>query len=233
MAVFIAGWGLALAAASMVLAAEDTLEESIREALSEQGEVQQVEMTPRDKDHLSGFADLLDSQGRPWRLVCTATRAGGEQFDWTCDPVVNEAAIEDVENSIREVLGQQGTVLEVAMSRRDDDNMIGFARVSDSRGVVSRSSCTAARQSEGSRVFDWNCTQVVDEVVIADVENNIRQELGRQGTVLEVALSRRDDDSMAGFARIRDRRGAVVRASCVARRQSAGSRMFNWSCEPD
>ena len=152
-----AGTGLALVVTSLSLAAQDTLEESIRTALSEQGDVRQVEMIPQDKDHLSGFALLFDSQGRPWRLDCTATRAADDAFDWTCNPVVNEAAIEDVENNIREVLGEQGTVLEVAMNRRDDDNMIGFARVRDQGGAVVRASCTATRQSEGSRMFDWEC----------------------------------------------------------------------------
>jgi len=148
----------ALAATSFAFAVQDeSLEGSIREALSDQGDVQQVEMIPQDKDHLSGFALLLDAQGRPWRLDCTATRTEGEGFDWTCNPVVNAAAIEDVESNIREVLGEQGTVLEVAMNRRDDDNMAGFARVRDKDGAVSRASCTATRQSEGSRNFDWEC----------------------------------------------------------------------------
>ena len=158
MAAFMIWTGFTLAATSLALAGQDdSLEGSIRAALAEQGEVQQVEMTPRDKDHLGGFALLLDAQGRPWRLDCTATRTEDEGFDWTCNPVVNAAAIEDVENNMREVLGQQGTVLEVAMNRRDDDNMTGFARVRDKGGSVVRTSCTATRQSEGSRTFDWEC----------------------------------------------------------------------------
>jgi hypothetical protein len=128
--------------------------------LAEQGEVQQVEMIPLDKDHLSGFASCSTAQGRPWRLDCTATRTEGEGFDWTCNPVVNAAAIEDVENNIREVLGEQGTVLEVAMNRRDDDNMTA-SRASGTREA--RSSAPAApatRQSEGSRTFDWECQPI-------------------------------------------------------------------------
>ena len=150
--------GVTLAATSLAFAVQDdSLEGSIREALSEQGDVQQVEMIPRDKNHLSGFALLLDAQGRPWRLDCTATRTEGEGYDWTCNPVVNAAAIEDVENNMREVLGQQGIVLEVAMNRRDDDNMTGFARIQDKGGAVTQARCTATRQSEGSRTFDWEC----------------------------------------------------------------------------
>ena len=116
-----------------------------------------MELIPQDKDHYSGFALLLDAQGRPWRLDCTAVRAAGEDFEWRCNPVVNAAAIEDVENAMRELLGQQATVLEVAMNRQDDDRMIGFARLRDKDGAIVRTNCTATREAEGSRTFDWEC----------------------------------------------------------------------------
>ena len=158
MAIILAWTGLTLAATSFAFAVQDeSIEQSIRDSLSEQGDVQQVEMILQDKDHYSGFALLLDVQGRPWRLDCTAARPVDGDFEWRCNPVVNEAAIEDVENAMRELLGQQATVLEVAMNRLDDDRMTGFARLRDRDGAIVRTNCTATRESEGSRTFDWEC----------------------------------------------------------------------------
>lgn len=137
------------------------LEESIREALVAQGIVQQVEMSPLDENRMSGFAIVRregEIQGR--RLACTAERdpsKGTAYYGWHCQPEIDETTLTDVENAIREELSSQGRVEEVEMRRRDDDNMIGFARVRDRAGTRVRFDCTAARDPGDGGNFDWRC----------------------------------------------------------------------------
>jgi len=54
-----------------------------------------------------------------------------------------------------------GPISAAARSEKDanyfENNMTGFARIQDKGGAVTQARCTATRQSEGSRTFDWEC----------------------------------------------------------------------------
>jgi hypothetical protein len=137
---------------------EDQLENSIREALSNQGEVKQVEMTKQDEDNFTGFAMIRDRNGRDGRLNCTARRTGGSNFDWRCLPTIDESVVNEMEGIIRTELERQATVLEVSMSRQDDNNMTGFARLQGGDGSEIRTNCTATREPAGTSNFNWRCS---------------------------------------------------------------------------
>jgi hypothetical protein len=148
------GCTLALGACSTE---EDRLENAMRETLSARGEVKQIEMTKQDQDRMTGFAVVHPAGGREGRLNCNANRTSGTSFNWRCVPAIDEAMLTDIENSIRENLARQGTVEEVEMTRRDDDNMAGFARLRDSYGAEGRFNCTAARDAGDQGNFTWRC----------------------------------------------------------------------------
>ena len=138
---------------------EDLIEGSIRNTLSNQGNIQDVEITRQDQDNFSGFAVVRDSRGQDNRLNCTARRKvdKGSNFDWSCLPTIDEAVLTNVETAIRQSLSQQGNVSQVEMTRRDDNNMTGFAVLTDSNGNEVRTNCTARRERETSASFDWRC----------------------------------------------------------------------------
>jgi len=73
------------------------MEATIRQSLAAQAEVQAVEMTRRDDDHMTGFATVRDAAGNEIRANCTATRDGDDQgnFSWECRPPGEEAAPAD------------------------------------------------------------------------------------------------------------------------------------------
>lgn len=157
-AVIALGAALALAGCS---SEEDRLENAMRETLTAQGNVQSIEMTKQDENRMTGVAVVRrpnDSQDR--RLSCTANRdpsKGAAYYNWRCQPMIDEAMLTEIETSIRQSLSAQGTVEEVEMTRRDDDNMAGFARLTDSSGNEGRFNCTAARDNDDSGNFTWRC----------------------------------------------------------------------------
>lgn len=152
------GCALALAGCS---SEEDRLENAMRETLAAQGNVQEIEMTRQDENNMTGFAVVQranESQGR--RLGCTAARdpaKGAAFYNWRCQPVIDEAMLNEIEASIRQSLAAQGSVEEVEMTRRDDNNMTGFARVRDGSGADGRFDCTAARDANDAGNFTWRC----------------------------------------------------------------------------
>ena len=135
-------FGLLLATAGcQVQSEEDMIEGSIRNTLSSQGNIQEVEITKQGEDNFSGFAVVRDARGQNNRLNCTASRNADKaaNFDWRCLPTVDETTLTNVETAIRESLSQQSNVRQVDMSRQDDSNMTGFAvlQLADgSRGAV-------------------------------------------------------------------------------------------------
>jgi len=141
-----------------------------------------------------------------------------------------ESEEDQLENSIRQNLSAQGNVQQVELSRQDDNNLRGFAVVRTAEGVESRYNCTA-RRTEGTN-FQWNCLQTIDDQVITRMENNIRQELSNQAEVVQVELSRQDDNRMSGYALVRDEGGSEVRMDCSATRQDPASTNFRWECAP-
>jgi hypothetical protein len=148
--------GLALAAAQAGTD-EAMVENSIRDELSRQGRVLQVEMTQRGADHLHGFAVLVDADGVEGRVDCTAQRTDKESFAWDCLPVITEPVIRAIEGIIRTNLAAQGEVLEIDMDRANDQRMVGRARLRTADGTVIRANCTADRENPRSRTFNWEC----------------------------------------------------------------------------
>ncbi len=150
---------LALAGCQMS-SEEDQLENAIREGLANQGAVEEVNLVRQNEDSLAGYAMIRDPSGRTGRLNCTAQRTEGINFAWQCAPAIDEAALQDIENAIRESLSAQGEVVEVDMQRANDDNhMNGFVRVRDAAGNEVRANCDAER-SQGAN-FNWRCGEDV------------------------------------------------------------------------
>jgi hypothetical protein len=135
---------------------------------------------------------------------------------------------DQLENQIRNQLAGQGNVLDVQLTRQDENNMTGFADIRDNQGNQGRLNCSA-RRTEGTR-FQLNCLPAITDQIVQEMENSIRTQLSAQSEVLEVDLSRQDDMRMTGFARVRAPDGGEVRANCSVTRQNPSSRQFNWEC---
>lgn len=148
--------GLALAAAQAG-GDEAMIENSIREELSRQGRVLQVEMNQRGADDLTGFAVIVDQEGVEGRVDCTARRIDKDNFAWDCLPVITEPVVRSVERIIRTNLAAQGEVLEIDLDRANDQRMVGRARLRLADGTVVRANCTADRENPRSRTFNWEC----------------------------------------------------------------------------
>lgn len=151
------GCTLALAACSMA-SDEDRMENAIRDELSKNGNVSQVEMT-RQGDNMVGFAEVRGPDGNEGRLTCTATpdttKAGS--YNWRCLPAIDQRMVDNMEGTIRQSLAQQGEVREVELTRQDDMRMTGHAVVRDGEGNEIRANCTATRENEASNHFNWRC----------------------------------------------------------------------------
>lgn len=135
---------------------EDQMENAIRENLASRGTVKQVELTKTDENNMAGFAVVQTATGEG-RMNCTAQRTSGSNFNWRCVPTIDEAMLTQMENTIRQSLAEQATVLAVDMSRQDDDHMTGYAQVRDADGDEGRVNCTAARETGGNGNFNWEC----------------------------------------------------------------------------
>jgi hypothetical protein len=146
---------------------EDQLENAIRENLASRGTVKQVELTRSDDNNMTGFAVVQTATGEG-RMNCTAQRTSGSEFNWRCVPAIDEAMLTQMENTIRQSLSQQATVLAVDMTRQDDDHMTGHAQVRDADGDEGRVNCTAAREAGGNGNFNWECAPPGSEAEAAE-----------------------------------------------------------------
>lgn len=140
--------------------------------------------------------------------------------------------VEQVENSIREELANQGTVEEVAMNEQSDGNMTGYAVVNVKNGWKTRMACNAHPQKNPDGTdLAWKCTPVIDSGAESQMNETIKKELATKGEVLEVAMKRKDDDDhMAGTARVKTADGAEHVLNCQAARQKADGQLL-WSCD--
>ena len=136
---------------------EDQLEGSIRNGLAAQGNVQEVELTRQDDDHMNGFATVETANGTTW-LDCTAERQGtGSDFRWRCAPTIDDAMLRNLEGTIRQSLSAQASVDEVHMARQDADHATGYAILHDGAGNSIRTECTANRSPGGEGALAWQC----------------------------------------------------------------------------
>ena len=116
-------------------------------------------MTKQDDGGFTGFAMIRDRNGRQGRLNCTARPTGGSNYDWRCLPTIDESVVTEMEGLIRTELERQATVIEVQMTRQDDNNMTGFALVEDGGGNQIRTNCVATRNPAGTSNFSFRCRQ--------------------------------------------------------------------------
>jgi len=139
---------------------------------------------------------------------------------------------DQLENSIRENLSSRGEVKQVELTKSDNDNMTGFAVVRTTAGVEGRMNCTARRTEAAGTNFSWRCVPAIDEAMLTQMEATIRQNLSDQAEVLDVQMTRQDDDRMTGYAQLRDASGNEGRLTCTGARDSTEAGNFDWECVP-
>jgi hypothetical protein len=125
-----------------------------------------------------------------------------------------------VENGIRGQLSAQGNVTQISMTKQGDGNYTGTATVRTADGTEARVNCTANRDNNG---FVTACRQTIDEALLTQLENSLRQNFTTQGvTVVDLQLSRQDDDHVTGHANLRNEAGAETRYPCTGARAASG-----------
>lgn len=148
---------------------EDQLENTIREGLAKQGEVQQVELKKQPNGSMTGFAMIREANGRVGRLTCSAEPAGSAKYNWKCSPAIDEKTIKEMEDIIRAELSKRGPVLQLEMKRQnDDDHMSGYAVVHDEAGEEFRLTCSATRNADKGASFTWECGDASEDEAPAD-----------------------------------------------------------------
>jgi hypothetical protein len=139
---------------------------------------------------------------------------------------------DQMENAIREELTKNGsTVNEVEMTR-EGDNMVGFAEIRSADGSGGRLRCNATPDTTKSGSYNWRCVPAIDQRVIDQMKDTIRQDLARQAEVRSIELTRQDDMHMTGQAVLTDGNGNEVRTNCTVTRENEGSNHFNYQCNP-
>lgn len=152
--------GFALAAGGCAVESQaDQLENMIRETLSSQGTVQQVELTPQKDGGMTGFVIIDEPDRGVGRLTCTVQPPDAESnYQWKCSPAIDEKTLDEMEAIVRTELADLGEVLELEMQKAgDDDHMTGFAVIRVEAGDERRLSCSAIRNTDDVGTFDWEC----------------------------------------------------------------------------
>lgn len=204
----------------------------IRANLPEGASVVRVEMTPRSPTQLAGPITVRSADGGEETSNCQADRIPPDgHFQVTCARALGERGLAQLRELIRAGLASRGArVNSVVLIRTDDDNAAGYADVVDAQGNPGRYNCTAARVGDTAD-FRWRCAPTVNDTELRHMESVIRGALAAQGSVLQVAMSKVDDNRMAGFARVRIRGGPEGRFRCSVTRRGETD-MFDWRCDP-
>jgi hypothetical protein len=175
--------GCALAVAGCSMASdEDRMENAIRSELSKNGTVNQVEMTQQG-DNMVGFAEVKAADGSEGRLNCTATpdtAKGAGNYNWRCLPAIDQRMVDNMKNTIRTSLSQQGEVVELELARQDDMRMTGHAVVRGGDGEQVRANCTVTRENEASNHFNWRCAPADAAAAPAEAEAPAEADEGGQ-----------------------------------------------------
>ncbi len=152
---------LSISAACLLLAAcnrEDEgqfIHNAVGNTLASNGNVQQVAMTRGADNNYSGTATVRRADGRSIPYNCTARRdAAARQWQIRCLQAIDQVLLDELETNMRRSLeGQQLTVGEIEFTRRDENNVTGFAQVSDpTTGETARLVCGGARPPNGGQI---------------------------------------------------------------------------------
>ena len=140
----------------------------VRQAVSNTGEAQEVAMTKQADNSVSGTATARRADGQNVRFNCTARRQGETtQYLATCLQVVDQVMVETMKAEIRRGLTANGAeVLNVDLSIRDQNRMVGFADVR-AGGETIRATCEATREGADSAAFRWQCRPPEGEAAAA------------------------------------------------------------------
>lgn len=130
----------------------------VREAVSNNGQPQEVAMTKQADNSFSGTVTVRKPDGQTMRFNCTARREGDTtRYNARCLQSVDQAMLDSMENEIRTNLtGNGAQVVSVELNRQDDNKMTGFAELRDGSGTV-RAPCEATRENGDSASFRWQC----------------------------------------------------------------------------
>jgi hypothetical protein len=203
----------------------------IRANLPEGASVVRVEMTPRSPTQLTGPITVRSSDGAEETSNCTATRTPPDgYFQVICARSLGERGLAQLRELIRTGLAARARVDSVVLIRTDDNNAAGYADVVDTLGNPGRYNCTATRVGDTAD-FRWRCAPTVNDTELRHMESVIRSALAAQGSVLQVLMSKVDDNRMAGFARVRIRNGPEGRFRCSVTRRGETD-LFDWRCDP-
>ena len=144
-----------------------------------------------------------------------------------------ESEADQLEKVIAETLSSQGTVQKVELTAQKDGGMTGFVLIDEPDRGVGRLTCTVAPPDADSN-YQWNCSPAIDEKTLGEMEEIVRTELAKLGTVIEVEMQRAaDDDHMSGYAMVRNEAGDEMRLACSATRNTDDVGSFKWECNED
>ncbi len=138
---------------------EQFVQNAVNSTLAPNGAVQQVAMTKGADNNYSGTASVRRADGRTIPYECTARRnQAAQQLEVRCLQTIDQALLEELETNMRRSLESQHlSVAEVDLNRADQNNVTGFAQVSDpNTGESARLECSGARPPNGGRI-EVNC----------------------------------------------------------------------------
>ena len=143
-----------------------------------------------------------------------------------------ESDEDQLENTIRAELSNQGAVQQVELRKEEDGNMTGFVVIREPNGRVGRLACSA--QAAGAGKYAWKCSPAIDAKTLKEMEEVIRAELSKRGPVKQIEMKRAGDDNhMSGFAVVQNEEGEEFRLACSATRNSDTPGTFAWTCSDE
>ncbi|MEA3011945.1 MAG: hypothetical protein QOD42_490 [Sphingomonadales bacterium] len=121
----------------------------VRDTLAPNGNVQQVEMTKQGDNSFSGYGTVRLANGTTTRFNCTANRRGNS-YVAQCRQAIDQALIDELKASLRQSFTAQGlTVVQLELSRQDDDHVTGHVDVRAGDGSEARLPCSGTREPNG------------------------------------------------------------------------------------
>ena len=130
----------------------------VRDTISNQGSVQEVNMHSSGDHNFSGTAQIRLPSGQTARFNCTAARQGSStRYESRCVPIVDQATVDAMKAEIRRGLTANGAeVVNVEMTLQGQDRMTGYADVR-AGGESIRATCEATREGPDTANFRWQC----------------------------------------------------------------------------